>query len=186
MVTQTSTTTDVSDGAILAFLGIFLFVIFLFMIPLVIGMWKTFTKAGRPGWAAIVPFYNIWVLVDIVGRPTWWFAAIVAANLFGSFIPFIGLASLVLLIIIALDMAKSFNKGTGFGVGLAFLPFIFYPILGFGSATYQGPAASGGSATGPASGYVPSNTPAPGWYPDPSGAAAQRYWDGTKWTELTA
>jgi hypothetical protein len=69
-------------------------------------------------------------MLDIVGRPLWWIVLFL-----------IPLVSLVVAIIVAIDMAKSFGKDTLFGLGLAFLGFIFYPMLGFGDATYQGPAA---------------------------------------------
>jgi hypothetical protein len=97
------------------------------------GMWKTFSKAGEPGWAAIVPFYNIYVMTKIVGRPAWWVVL--------AILPCV---NIIALFIIGIDMAKSFGKGTGFGIGLALLAPVFYAILGFGDAQYQGPAASGG------------------------------------------
>ncbi|RKG62096.1 signal peptidase I [Corallococcus sp. AB011P] len=100
---------------------------------IVAGMWKTFAKAGQPGWAAIVPFYNIYVLTQIVGRPAWWVVL--------ALLPCV---NFIALFIISIDMAKSFGKGTGFGIGLALLGPVFYAILGFGDAQYQGPAASGG------------------------------------------
>lgn len=98
-------------------------------VVVIVGMWKVFTKAGKPGWASIIPFYNIWVLLEIVGRPGWW--------LILYLIPFV---NIVIMIIVSIDLAKSFAKGTGFGLGLAILSFIFYPILGFGDAQYQGPS----------------------------------------------
>ena len=94
------------------------------------GFWKVFVKAGHPGWAAIVPIYNIYILLKIGGRPGWWLLLFL-----------IPVVSFVIAIIVAIDVAKSFGKGTGFGVGLAFLGPIFYPILGFGDATYQGAVA---------------------------------------------
>lgn len=93
--------------------------------------WVVFTKAGKPGWAALVPIYNLWVMLEIVGRP-WWFLLLML----------IPLVNFIVAIILGIDMAKSFGKGTGFGVGLALLGFIFYPILAFGDATYQGPSAA--------------------------------------------
>ena len=93
--------------------------------------WIMYSKAGQPGWAVIIPFYNVWVLLKIVGRPGWWIILF--------FIPII---NLVIWIIVALDLAKSFGKSTGFAIGLIFLGFIFIPILGFGSARYVGPGAS--------------------------------------------
>ena len=116
-------------GAIggLFFCGIY----FIFIALIVAGFWKTFEKAGQPGWAAIVPFYNLYILCKVAGRPGWWLVLM--------FIPIVGL---VISILVAIDVAKSFGKGTGFTIGLIFLPFIFYCILGFGIAQYQGPAAA--------------------------------------------
>ena len=100
---------------------------------IIAGMWKTFAKAGEPGWAAIVPFYNIYVMTKIIGRPAWWVVL--------ALLPCV---NFIALFIISIDMAKSFGKGVGFGIGLALLGPVFYAILGFGDAQYQGPAASGG------------------------------------------
>jgi hypothetical protein len=109
-------------------------VVFLYLIVIVIylaGMWATFAKAGQPGWAAIIPIYNIYIQLKIVGRPWWWLLLLL-----------IPIVNLVILVLVANDMAKSFGKTVGFTVGLIFLPFVFYPILGFGSATYLGPAGA--------------------------------------------
>lgn len=111
--------------------GVGLLVYFAFIALIIIGWWKVFTKAGKPGWAAIVPIYNLIVLLEIVGRPIWWIALM-----------FIPCVNLVIYIMICLDLAKSFGKGAGFGLGLAFLGPIFAPILGFGDARYGGPSAS--------------------------------------------
>jgi Family of unknown function (DUF5684) len=94
--------------------------------------WKVFTKAGQPGWASIIPIVNIYFLCKVAGRPGWWLILFL-----------IPCVNFVMFIVIALDVAKRFGKSGGFAVGLIFLPFIFYPILGFGSAQYQGaPAAA--------------------------------------------
>ena len=100
---------------------------------LIVAMWKVFTKAGQPGWASIIPIYNLYIWCKIVGRPGWWILLML--------IPFV---NIIVGIILCIDMAKSFGKGVGFGIGLALLGIIFWPILGFGSAQYQGPAASAG------------------------------------------
>jgi len=100
--------------------------------------WKIFSKAGQPGWAAIIPIYNWYIRCKIVGRPGWWVILL--------FIPFI---NFIIGIILCIDLAKSFGKGAGFGIGLILLGVICFPILGFGSAQYQGPAA-GSAATGAA------------------------------------
>ncbi len=91
--------------------------------------WQIFTKAGEEGWKAIIPIYNIIVLLKIVGREWWWVLLML--------IPFVGL---IVWIIVMLDLAKSFGRGTGFAIGLILLGPIFALILGFGSDTYRGPA----------------------------------------------
>ncbi len=118
----------------------FLILIYLAVLVLELaGGWQVFVKAGHPGWACIIPFYNVWILLKIVGRPPWWLALFIV----GLVIPFLGtILVLVLAIIVLVDLAKSFGKGIGFAVGLFFLGFIFLPILGFGSAQYRGPAAA--------------------------------------------
>ena len=93
---------------------------------IVVAMWKVFAKAGRPGWASLIPFYNAWVMCEIAGRPGWW--------LFLLFVPFL---NLVIAIIIMIELAKRFGKGGGFAVGLLLLGPIFFPILAFGDSTYQ-------------------------------------------------
>jgi hypothetical protein len=122
-----------------------------------VGMWMVYTKAGKPGWACIVPFYNIIVLCEIVGRPAWWLVLM-----------FIPIVSFIVSIIILIDLAKSFGQGGGFAVGLIFLPFIFIPMLGLGSAKYLGPAAAGAGA-----GPVPSAPPAPSVPPEQPPAPPQ-------------
>ena len=99
---------------------------------LIVAMWKVFTKAGQPGWASIIPIYNLYIWCKIVGRPWWWILLML--------IPFV---NFIVCIILCIDLAKSFGKGVGFGIGLALLGIIFFPILGFGSAQYQGPTAGG-------------------------------------------
>ncbi|WP_182865725.1 DUF5684 domain-containing protein [Rhodopirellula sp. JC639] len=113
-------------------IGLLMLVIQLAIIVVVIaGLWKTFEKAGKPGWGAIIPIYNIILLLQIAGRPIWWIVLCL-----------IPLVNLIIAIVISIDVAKNFGKGVGFGIGLAFLGFIFYPILGFGDAKYQGVAAA--------------------------------------------
>jgi len=112
-----------------------LMIIWLAVVVLMIAsMWKIFTKAGQPGWASLIPIYNIYVWCKIVGRPGWW------VLLF--FIPFV---NFVIAIILGIDLAKSFGKGVGFGIGIILLGIIFLPILAFSGATYQGPSAGAAS-----------------------------------------
>ena len=95
--------------------------------------WKVFTKAGQPGWAVLVPIYNLYVYTQIVKRPGWWILLY-----FASVIPVVGsLAVLVVSIMDTIRLAKVFGKGTGFGVGLLLLGVIFYPILAFGDSNYD-------------------------------------------------
>ena len=96
---------------------------------IVVAMWKIFSKAGQPGWAAIIPIYNLFVWCKIVGRPAWWILLLL-------------ICFPIFYIILCIDLAKSFGKGVGLALGLIFLSVIFLPILGFGSATYQGPSAA--------------------------------------------
>lgn len=95
--------------------------------------WIIFSKAGRPGWAAIVPIYNIIVQLQVCKLSPW-----LAFVYLLSIIPIVGsIVGLVMSIIVSLRLAKVFGKGTGFAIGLIFLPFIFQPILAFGDAQYQ-------------------------------------------------
>jgi len=95
------------------------------------GLWKVFTKAGQPGWAVLVPFYNVLIVLRIVGRPDIW--------LLLCLIPGV---NVVIQIILCVDLAKSFGKDTLFAIGLILLPVVFFPILGFGDARYLGPAVA--------------------------------------------
>lgn len=124
-----------SDAAIGGGLAIFGGLFMMFWLALlaifIASAWKVFAKAGQPGWAAIIPIYNIIVLLQIVGRPLWWLLLM-----------FIPLVNFVIAILIYIDLAKSFGQSTGFAIGLLLLAPIFWPILGFGSARYIGPAAA--------------------------------------------
>ena len=187
----------VSTGGAVA-LVVLLAVYLAFAVFFVVTYWKLFTKAGEPGWYAIIPILNIYTLIKIAGRPGWWVIL--------AIIPFV---NLVVIILVMLDLAKAFGKDTGFGIGLVFLGFIFLPILAFGDSQYLGPVnqttynpgytpgygagqgiGQGAGFNQVASGYNPTapaaaTVPAAGWYPDPSGTG-QRYWDGAQWSEHTA
>ncbi len=119
-------------GGIIGFLfGGFSFICWLAIIVLIIaGFWKTFEKAGQPGWAAIIPIYNLYVLCLIAGRPGWWVLL--------YFIPFV---NIVVSLLIAIDVAKAFGKDALYGVVLLWLfQAIGYLLLGFGDAQYIGPS----------------------------------------------
>src|SRR5437762_13262798 len=96
-----------------------------FVVLMIASWWKIFSKAGQPGWAAIIPIFNWIVWCKVAGRPLWWIVLLL-------------ICFPVVYIILCIDTAKVFGKGGGFAVGLIFLPFIFFPVLGFGSAQYQG------------------------------------------------
>ncbi len=121
-----------AGGAAAAVVGLVILLIYLAVIVVVVaGLWKMFVKAGQPGWGALIPIYNIYLLCKIVGRPGWWLILFL--------VPFV---SIVIAIIVCIDLAKSFGRGTGTAIGLILVGFVFIPILGFGKAEYQGPAAA--------------------------------------------
>jgi hypothetical protein len=97
----------------------------------IIGLWKIFTKAGKPGWASIIPIYNFIVLLEIVGKPIWWFLLIL-----------IPCVNIICIVIIINRLSKSFGQGVSFTIGLIFLGFIFIPLLGFGDYPYLGPGGA--------------------------------------------
>lgn len=90
--------------------------------------WKIFVKAGQPGWAAIVPFYNIYISLKIVGKSGW--------TMLLFLIPFV---NFIFAIIVTHELSKRFGKGVGFTLGLLFLSPIFTPILAFDSSKYTAP-----------------------------------------------
>ncbi len=104
--------------------GIFFLAIIIFYFA---SVWIIFEKAGKPGWAAIIPIYNMIVLLEIIGKPLWWIILM--------FIPFV---NLIILILVYIELAQRFGKSTLFGLGLVFLSFIFIPLLAFGDARYEG------------------------------------------------
>ena len=111
--------------------GLFLLLIWLAVaVLMIVSGWKVFTKAGQPGWAVLIPIFNFYVLLKVAGKPGWWLILLL--------IPLVNVAIAILTI---LAVCERFGKGVGFAVGLILLPFIFYPILGFGSAQYS-PAAA--------------------------------------------
>ena len=94
---------------------------------MIVAWWKIFTKAGRPGWASIVPFYNLYVEFEIAGMNGWLFLLLL-----------VPIANIVILIMLYIKLAQVFGKDAGFTIGLIFLNMIFLLILAFGSAQYQG------------------------------------------------
>ena len=110
-----------NGGALIALL------LYLVVVVLVLaGCWKMFVKAGQPGWGILIPIYNMYLMIKIAGRPGWWLILM-----------FVPLVNIIIGIVVTADIARNFGKGIGFVLGMIFLGFIFYPILGYGSAVYR-------------------------------------------------
>jgi hypothetical protein len=121
VTTSTSVNSGGAGGGIGAIIGLAIGVV------LIVAIWKVFQKAGKPGWAALIPIYNYVVMFRITGRSPWW--------LLGMFVPFLNIFVGIRLVF---DLAKVFGRGIGFGFGLLFLFPIFVLILAFGDAEYVG------------------------------------------------
>ena len=124
-----------SVATLMAFFATYFFVILAIVVLQVVWMWKVYSKAGKPGWASIVPIYSQYVLFEIVGMNGWY--------AFLVFIPFVGSIIVAIMNYIALyKLAICFGKDSGFGIGMIFLPFIFGLMLAFGDAKYNAPVQS--------------------------------------------
>lgn len=140
-----STTTNASAGAAVSV--VFISVIIAYVL-LTLPLYGIFKKANRQGWEAFIPIYNLAVLCRIVGRSPWFILLVL--------VPYVG--GIVLLILISMDLAKSFGKSPGFAVGLILLNWIFLMILWLGPSVYRGPSSN--------LGYLqPGGFPPPGGYP---------------------
>lgn len=142
----------------LAVIGVFALV---FIVLEIIAMWRIFKKAGKHGWAAIIPIYNQVTLFNVAGMSGWWTLAVIAFAILGNLAQNIsyngdstsgailsiiaGIGSLVLFIYTYIRIAKAFGKGTGFAIGLILLNPIFMMILGFGAAKYSAKALKASS-----------------------------------------
>ena len=144
-----TTTTNVNGGLI------FLYAL-VFYILYVIPQWVVFTKAGQPGWAALIPIYNLYIILKIVGRPWWWLLLFL--------IPVVGI---IIGIIVLYDLSKSFGHGVGFMLGLLFLSIIFWYILAFGSSRYLGAAGAPGGISPAPQTYAPAPAAQPAVPPPP-------------------
>ncbi len=127
---------DIANGGAAAG-GLITFIILIAILLLyIVSVWKIFTKAGKPGWACLIPIYNFIVFLEVVGRPIWWIILML--------IPFV---NIIIILILCLDLAKSFGKSAAFGVFMFLFTIflglpIFQVIIGLGSSTYQGPSAA--------------------------------------------
>jgi len=117
----TTSQTDIS-----AILGTYAILVLVIAVIMIIANWKIYTKAGKPGWASIVPFYNMYVMYEIAGMNGWMFL-----------LTFIPIVNIVIQIMLYLNLAKKFGKSTGFAIGLILLNPIFLLLLAFGNAEYN-------------------------------------------------
>jgi hypothetical protein len=150
---------------IIAIVSAMIIPIIIIWVVMVVAHWKIYEKAGKPGWAAIVPIYNIIVLLEIVGKPVWWILLLL-----------VPCVNIIFLVWITNLLSKSFGQSEGFTVGLLLLGIVFYPMLGFGNYQYVGPAGIPGGLrpVDPLAGYKDpfGNTPPPPPMPPPSAPEA--------------
>jgi hypothetical protein len=136
--TNTTVPSVVASGGIESFLvGAFFLAIVIFCIA---GVWRTYSKAGHPGWTCLIPIYNTYVWVKMASKPGWW-----------VLLMFIPVLNVIFAIIVAAGVARNFGKGIGFTIGMIIFPFIFLMVLGFGDSKFN-PVAEGssGGAASPA------------------------------------
>jgi hypothetical protein len=119
---------DLASEGIFAVLGAFVIVYLVILVLMVVSFWKIFEKAGKPGWAAIVPIYNLIVFLEIVNKPVWWLVLLL-----------IPIVNIVILIMLTHRLSLSFGQGVGFTILLIFVGIIGYPVLAFGDYKYVGP-----------------------------------------------
>ena len=124
--------------------------LFIVVIIMIVSVWKIFTKAGQEGWKSIVPIYNSYVFVMIAGLPWWVFL--------GFFIPVI---NFVVIIVVYYHVSQRFGHGMGYAPGMTFLPFIFLPVVAFGSSVYTREPTEGEVATSPLAQPVEGSAPQP-------------------------
>ena len=149
--TSYTTTDPATTGAVMGMLGIFFLIYLVVIVLMIASLWVLYRKANKPGWASIIPIYNIIVELEIIGRPVWWLLLMLVPVL-----------NIWISIVVALDLAKAYGKSVGMGILLILVPVIGFPVLAFSkSSRYVGPVAAGESGLSPASGNgtVP---PAPG------------------------
>jgi len=106
--------------------GTMLIVEIAWIVLVVVGYWRMFVKAGKPGWGAIIPFYNLYLFIKVGGRPGWWLI-----------LYFIPIVNIIIDLIVSIDVSKNFGHGAGFGIGVWLLKPIFVLILGFGGDDYK-------------------------------------------------
>lgn len=145
-----NTTTTAGENAAMVGLGIFMVVLLLVglaaSVVMIIAQWKVFEKAGRPGWASLIPFYNLWILAEMAGKPGWWGLVPLAAV-----VPVVGFVVvfgwMVLYVLICIELAKAFGKEPAFAALLIIVPIVGFPMLAFGDAKYKAPPTAPPAAT---------------------------------------
>lgn len=119
--TTSTSSSDMNPAMVLLYIAI--------AVVYVVAMWRIFTKAKKPGWASIIPIYNLYVMLKVVNRPGWWIVLylIPIVNIFTH-------------LVVSIDLAKAFGKSTAFGViGIWIFSFVGYLILGYGDTQYKMP-----------------------------------------------
>lgn len=114
-------------AGIMAMLGTLFIIVMVVQVFIYVCLWKIFEKAGKPGWTALIPIYNIIIMLEIINKPMIWLLYLI-----------IPLVNIYFGIMMTVEFAKAFGKDTGFAIGMILLPIVFYPMLAFGDAQYQG------------------------------------------------
>jgi hypothetical protein len=135
-------------------------VLFVLSMPMTAGMWELFLKADRPGWPAAVPFVNAWVMVQVTENRPWLFVLLLLSPVTVAAMQVTGAGWLWYLLVVVvppnvaayakllIDLAQRFGRGVWSGLGLVVLPFVFFPLLGYGDAQYQSKRPDGASVPG--------------------------------------
>lgn len=134
-----------STAGLLGAFGFMQFIYWIWIIALLVGMWKMFVKAGKPGWGSLIPIYNTIIMLQIVQKPIWWFVLL-----------FIPLVNIVVAVILMIELGKAFGKGAGWSiVFLMLLGGVGTLILGFGDSKYQYATAKPATPSEPANNSGP-------------------------------
>jgi hypothetical protein len=123
--------------------------LFVLSMPMTAGMWELFEKADRPGWVAAIPFVNAWIMIQMTNNEWWLFLLLLLSPVTAAAMQATGAGWLWYLLVVVVppnvaayakllvDLAASFGRGVGSGLGLVVLPFVFFPLLGYGDTQYQ-------------------------------------------------
>jgi len=141
---------DLSSLLVSAGAGVLVFILAI-AVFMIVSLWKIFTKAGQPGWAVLIPIYNLYVFTQVIKRPKWWLLVYVGIYLvalaLGNQVPMLALIGMLALLVIQImdynRLSKVFGQGVGFTIGLILLSIVFIPLLAFGKYTYENAAVAG-------------------------------------------